>query len=167
MESEKVKEIKKALEYAIQVGLDKFSLGASFSDTLTLINELESKNERLNKSDTSKEESSIEYYTLYRDLKRENKKLSKEIDRLYEIKLDLENQLIEKGWTEYEGADEIEKRVNEAASKKIYKIIIQALEERKERVKSFYGIAESVGVDIAIRTVKELAKQPEAEIKEN
>lgn len=48
MESEKVKEIKKALEYAIQVGLDKFSLGASLSDCLTLINELESENKELN-----------------------------------------------------------------------------------------------------------------------
>lgn len=37
--------------------------------------------------------------------------------------------------------------------------IIKALEERKERVKVFYGIAESVGTDIAIKTVKELAKQ--------
>lgn len=44
--------------------------------------------------------------------------------------------------------------------------IIKALEERKERVKAFYGVAESVGVDIAIRTVKELAKQFGVEIKE-
>lgn len=36
-------------------------------------------------------------------------RLQKENERLYEIKLDLENQLIEKGWTEYLGADEIEK----------------------------------------------------------
>lgn len=50
MESEKVKELKKALAYAIQVGLDKFSLGASLSDCLTLISELESENERLNKA---------------------------------------------------------------------------------------------------------------------
>lgn len=44
--------------------------------------------------------------------------------------------------------------------------IIKALEERKERVKAFYGVAESAGVDIAIRTVKELAKQFGVEIKE-
>lgn len=44
--------------------------------------------------------------------------------------------------------------------------IIKALEERKERVKAFYGVAESAGVDIAIRTVKELAKQLGVEIKE-
>jgi hypothetical protein len=37
---------------------------------------LESENERLNKSDTSKEESSIEYYNLYKDLKRKNKDLN-------------------------------------------------------------------------------------------
>ena len=44
--------------------------------------------------------------------------------------------------------------------------IIKALEERKERVHSFYGVSESVGVDIAIKTVKELAKQFGVEIKE-
>lgn len=49
-------------------------------------------------------------------------------------------------------------------AKKDFNSIIQALEERKERVKSFYGIKESVGVDIAIRTVKELAKQFGVEI---
>ena len=44
------------------------------------------------------------------------KRVENEKDRLYEIKLDLENQLIEKGWTDYEGADEIEKRVSKELS---------------------------------------------------
>ena len=82
MESEKVKEIKESLqqeihlteyvdrEYSENVRLDLLK------DVLTLINELESENERLNKSDTSKEESSIEYYNLYKDLKRKNKDLN-------------------------------------------------------------------------------------------
>ena len=48
---------------------------------------------------------------------------------------------------------------------KIFNTIIQVLDERKERVKAFYGVAESVGVDIAIRTTKELAKQFGVEIK--
>ena len=48
----------------------------AYADILTYINELESENERLNKSDTSKEESSIEYYNLYKDLKRKNKDLN-------------------------------------------------------------------------------------------
>lgn len=47
-----------------------------------------------------------------------------------------------------------------------FNAIIKAVEERKDRVKAFYGVAESVGVDIAIRTVKELAKQFGVEIKE-
>lgn len=38
------------------------------------------------------------------------KRVEKEKDRLYEIKLDLENQIIEKGWTDYVGADEIERQ---------------------------------------------------------
>lgn len=42
--------------------------------------------------------------------------------------------------------------------------ILKGLEERKERVKAFYGVAESVGVDIAIRTVRELAKQYGVEV---
>ncbi len=80
MESEKVKEIKKALEDNKTDHLPyidgwkcKF---VEYADILTLINELESENERLNKSDTSKEESSIEYYNLYKDLKRKNKDLN-------------------------------------------------------------------------------------------
>ena len=51
-------------------------------------------------------------------------------------------------------------------AEKDFNAIIRALEERKERVKAFYGLNESVGVDIAIRTVKELAKQCGVEIKE-
>ena len=49
---------------------------------------------------------------------------------------------------------------------KDFNSIIQALEERKDRVKAFYSVNESVGVDIAIRTVKELAKQYGVEVKE-
>ena len=47
-----------------------------------------------------------------------------------------------------------------------FNAIIKALEERKDRVEAFYGVAESVGVDVAIKTVKELAKQFGVEIKE-
>lgn len=59
----------------------------------------------------------------------------------------------------------IEKARKETAEKD-FCTIIKALEERKERVKVFYGVAESAAVDIAIRTVKKLAKQFSAEIKE-
>jgi hypothetical protein len=84
MESEKVKEIKKALEdYASSEIANKLPYiddhkfkAVAFADILTLINELESENERLDKSNTSKEESSIEYYNLYKDLKRKNKDLN-------------------------------------------------------------------------------------------
>ena len=48
------------------------------------------------------------------------KRVKNEKDRLYEINLDLENQLIEKGWTDYEGADEIEKRASKETAEKIY-----------------------------------------------
>ena len=59
----------------------------------------------------------------------------------------------------------VEKARNETAEQD-FCTIIKALEERKERVKAFYGVAESAGVDIAIRTVKELAEQFGVEIKE-
>ena len=35
----------------------------------------------------------------------------------------------------------------------IFNIIIQALEERKDRIRAFYGVDESVGIDIAIKTI--------------
>ena len=51
MESKKVKEIKKALEYAIDMGLvigkNTMFVNIKLADILTLINELESENERL------------------------------------------------------------------------------------------------------------------------
>ena len=98
MESEKVKEIKEALECCKQNEIEetcryclvcpasiwdyeKTCTSDLFQKTLTLINELESENERLNKSDTSKEESSIEYYNLYRDFKRENQTLKAENEK--------------------------------------------------------------------------------------
>jgi hypothetical protein len=95
MNSEKVKEIKKALKCCIKLNntrcgdrerqlaciscpyANKGECDVIISkNCLTLINELESENERLKKSDTSKEESSIEYYNLYKDLKRKNKDLN-------------------------------------------------------------------------------------------
>lgn len=51
MNSEKVKKIKKALEYAIDMGLvigkNTMFVNIKLADILTLINELESENERL------------------------------------------------------------------------------------------------------------------------
>ena len=56
METEKVKEIKKALECAIQVDLDKFSLGASLTDCLDLIDELEQENKSFKEKQSKAEE---------------------------------------------------------------------------------------------------------------
>ena len=56
MNNEKVKEIKKALEYALQVDLDKFSLSASLTDCLSLINELEEENETFKEKQSKAEE---------------------------------------------------------------------------------------------------------------
>ena len=108
MNSEKVKEIKEALEYCSKHSVSDYSNVCPYDkytrcrteltkDSLTLINELESENERLNKSDTSKEESSIEYYNLYRDFKRENQQLK---DRIAE--LEKENGELKEHVTEVE-----------------------------------------------------------------
>lgn len=50
--------------------------------------------------------------------------------------------------------------------KETAKEILQGLEEKKERVKAFYGTDESVGVDIAIRAIKEILKQKGVEVEE-
>ena len=52
----------------------------------------------------------------------------------------------------------------EQAVKDTAKEILQGLEERKERVKAFYGTAESIGVDVAIIAVKEMLKQKGVEV---
>ena len=85
------------------------------------------------------------------------KRVENEKDRLYEIKLDLENQLIEKGWTEYEGADEIEKRVSKETAKKIFKMLISKLESNQ----FLSGKRIIMEVD-----VENLAKQFDVEIEE-
>ena len=85
------------------------------------------------------------------------KRVENEKDRLYEIKLDLENQLIEKGWTEYEGADEIEKRVSKETAEKIFKMLLSKLDSNQ----FLSGKRIIMEVD-----VENLAKQFDVEIKE-
>ena len=85
------------------------------------------------------------------------KRIEAEKDRLYEIKLDLENQLIEKGWTDYEGADEIEKRVSKETAEKIFKMLISKLDSNQ----FLSGKRIIMEVD-----VENLAKQFDVEIKE-
>lgn len=51
------------------------------------------------------------------------KRVETEKDRLYEIKLDLENQLIQSGLTEYIGADEIEKQARKETAREILETV--------------------------------------------
>ena len=60
---------------------------------------------------------------------------------------------------------EIEKACKETAEKH-FNAIIKALETKKASIITHYGIKESVGADVAIRTVKYLAEQFGVEIKE-
>lgn len=71
---------------------------------------------------------------------RQSKDLNSQADRLIDLKAELENK----------GKETAERDFN---------AIIKALEERKDRVKAFYGNAESVGIDMAIDEVKKLAKE--------
>lgn len=73
------------------------------------------------------------------------KRVENEKDRLYEIKLDLENQLIEKGWTDYEGADEIEKRVSKETAEKIKNGLRSRLvyDDKQITIKDKYIIGET------------------------
>ena len=88
------------------------------------------------------------------------------------LSIEEQDKLYQKGF--YDGKQFAEKfyklfvraETRQETVEKDFNAIIQALEERKDRVKDFYGVNESVGVDIAIRTVKELAKQLGVEIKE-
>ena len=66
---------------------------------------------------------------------------------------------------EYERLLACEHNLKETVKNDFY-TIIKALEKRKETAHSFYGVSESVGVDMAIKTVKELVKQFGVEIKE-
>ena len=84
MESEKVKEIKKLIDCdkkQNEIGGIIVVNRRFLMEVLTLINELESENERLNKSDTSKENAMNEYYNLYKDFKRKNKDLNELCER--------------------------------------------------------------------------------------
>ena len=141
MNSEKVEEIKKALQdhsiekLKYQDGIKIKEL--DFFDILTYINELESEDERLNKSDTSKEKSSIEYYNLYRDFKRENQQLK---DRIAE--LEKENGELKEHVAEVEkGIINIAKERNkkdELASKFIDSYN-DSLKQFAEKLKAKYG----------------------------
>jgi hypothetical protein len=122
-----------------------------YADILTLINELESENERLNKSDTSKEESSIEYYNLYKDLKRKNKDLN-ELCELQRVSITesfvRENQLKDRIAELEKEKKELAKQVvkitgcsvsNEEVDYECNKKLKQFAEMLKEKVKNFCG----------------------------
>ena len=89
------------------------------------------------------------------------KRIETEKDRLYEIKLDLENQLIEKGWTDYEGADEIEKRVSKETAREFLNMIYwKAVKHIKGKDKA------DCFVEISFEKLDEIATQFGVDIKE-
>ena len=84
-------------------------------------------------------------------------KLQKQVDELLNRRI--EPKIFQCHADTLETCPKVEQAVKDTA-----KEILQGLEERKERVEAFYGIAESVGVDIAIRAVKEIVKQKGVEV---
>lgn len=106
MNSEKVKEIKKALEYAIDMGLvigkNTMFVNIKLVDILTLINELEKCSEKWQKLCADEVELNTPLKERIKELKNENKSLqdlcnktyedlTKEIDRLENRVQELEN----------------------------------------------------------------------------
>lgn len=61
---------------------------------------------------------------------------------------------------------EFKEEERKETAEKIFNDIIQVLETKKASIITHYGVAESVGADVAIRAVKNLAKQFGVEIKE-
>jgi hypothetical protein len=165
MESEKVKEIKEKLQ-------EEIFIANSFGDNLrkvptkelenllTLINELESENERLNKSDTSKEESSIEYYNLYKDLKRKNKDLN-ELCELQRVSIAesfvRENQLKDR-------IAELEKEKKEHGKKKFLRGWKLGIEEFSARLKEKFNRQEKRFADTVNRYENGLDKVKESNL---
>lgn len=88
-----------------------------------------------------------------------------EITRLNRVESELQ-ELNAKYYNEAKDLRRELKQVSKETAENLFNTIIQALEERKDRIRAFYGVDESVGIDIAIKTVQELAKQSEVEIKE-
>ena len=88
-----------------------------------------------------------------------------EITRLNRVEAELQELNI-KYYNEAKDLRRELKQARKETAEKIFNDIIQALEERKDSVKEFYGVAESVGADVASRAVKNLAKQFGVEIKE-
>ena len=62
--------------------------------------------------------------------------------------------------------DTVSEKVSKETAERDFNTIIKALETKKTSIMTHYGVKESVGADVAIRTVKELAKQYGVEIKE-
>lgn len=113
-----------------------------------------------------------------RQMKEQNAELQKQVDELKEQR-DVFKRLFESANTSNFTTNSIIETMNsfyreqaehlaglkiEQAVKDEAKEILDGLSERKERVKNFYGVAESVGVDIAINTIKEILKQKGVEV---
>ncbi len=77
------------------------------------------------------------------------KRVETEKDRLYEMKLDLENQLIQSGLTEYIGADEIEKQARKETAREILETVKELYTTPYSCFrKNILKVAEKYGVDV-------------------
>ena len=173
MESEKVKEIKEFLEILSPYG-DK----VKYADILTLINELESEKDNLYNlnqnliSDKqvlmSDNERLNECYKVkaYDKLRAENKKLKARIAELEKENATLISNNADGGASCHWCIEQHEKKASKETAERDFNTIVKALETKKASVITNYGIKESVGADVAIRKVKELAKSFGVEIKE-
>ena len=160
MEREKVKEIKKALEYAIQVDLDKFSLGASLTDCLNLINELEEENEWFKEKQSKAEEimksgelSKITKQDMYYYYLTNCGYLEKEIERQKQI-------VSNKGKAIEQFKDRITQL--ESENERLNKALVDNLEAYKDGFNEGAGLKK--GVDNKLKTENQQLKDRIAEL---
>lgn len=113
----------------------------------------------------TKQEQIEELKNYIKELKKENFKLAVDNGVLKEGQEQLESDVYNYEMNLQHITAEL-KQARKEAAEKIFNIIIQALEERKDRIRAFYGVDESVGMEIAIKTVQELAKQYGVEVEE-
>ena len=88
-----------------------------------------------------------------------------EITRLNRVETELQELNI-KYYNEAKDLRRELKQVSKETAERDFNAIIKVLETKKESIMTYYGVKESVGADVAIRTVKDLAKQFGVEIKE-
>lgn len=85
-------------------------------------------------------------------------RLKREVERLYNIKLDLEHQLTQKGLTEYAGADVIQAETRKKTAKEFAETLKQTLIINNEENTEYFDY------QYTLETIDEITKQCSVEV---